>query len=96
MQILFNLSGYRGTFSELSRNDIGVAQSVLTRVCLDNGIPLMPDHFDRNQSLTHLAVYEHVKAIAEEALFCVPTPDMATLTSLGNLQFQLTMYNRNL
>lgn len=92
---MFNLAGYSGAFKELSQNDIGLAHSVLNRVCLDNGIPLTPTHYDRNKSLLHTAVYENVKAYAEEVLFCVPTPDIAVLTSLGNLQFQLTIHNRN-
>lgn len=94
MKILLNLAGYRGDLECLSKNDIGVANDIVARVCLDNGLPVRPATFDRNISMNHLRVYEGIKDYVEEKLFCIPTPDIAHLVDLGNLQFQLTLHNR--
>lgn len=94
MKILFNLANQRGALSEISKNDIGTAHAILSRVCLDQGIPVEHHHFDANISLEHAIVYESVKAYAEEKLMFIPTPDVAVLSDLGNLQFQLTLHNR--
>lgn len=93
MKILFNLANQRTAFNILSANDIGVAHAMLTKVCLDNGFPVTPGFYDRNLSFEHSAVYESVKAYAEQRLLCVPSSDVAMLTDLGNLQFQLTLHN---
>jgi len=94
MKILFNLASQRGALSEISKNDIGIGHAILSRVCMDNGIPVAGAYFDRNMSMTHAIVYETIKAQAEEKLMFVPTPDIAVLSDLGNLQFQLTLHNR--
>ncbi|AEV89485.1 hypothetical protein OBP_048 [Pseudomonas phage OBP] len=94
MRILFNLASYRTTFNVLSQNDVGVAESILTKVCLDNGFPVKPGFFDRNLSFNHTAVYEQIRECVEERLFLIPTPDIAELNHLGNLQFSLTLQNR--
>lgn len=94
MKILFNLASQRGALSEISKNDIGLGHAILSRVCMDNGIPVSAGHFDRNISIVHAMAYESVKAHVEERLMYVPTPDIAVLSDLGNLQFQLTLLNR--
>jgi hypothetical protein len=95
MKILFNLANQRNVLNILSANEIGVAQAMLTKVCLDNGFPVGPGFYDRNLSFEHSAVYENVKAYAEAHLFCIPTPDTAILSHLGNLQFILTYHNKS-
>lgn len=94
MKILFNLASQRGALSELSKNDIGLAHSILSRVCMDNGLPVGHGGFDTTVSPAHSYVYESIRGYAEEKLFCIPTPDIAVLSDLGNLQFQLTLHNR--
>ena len=94
MKIIFNLAHQRGALSEISKNDIGTAHAILSKVCSDQGLPVTPGHFDSNISLEHAYVFESVKAYAEEKLLCIPTPDIAVLSDLGNLQFQLTLHNR--
>lgn len=94
MKILFNLAGYRSQLAELNKNDIGVANDIMHRVCSDNGFPVENKAFDPNQSLIHGMVFENIKDYVEEKLFCVPTTDIAHLADLGNLQFQLTIHNR--
>lgn len=93
MKILFNLAHQRNALTLLSANDIGVAQAMLTKVCLDNGFPVAPGFFDNNLSFEHYAVYESVKSYAEQLLLGVPCSDVAELTSLGNLQFQLSIHH---
>lgn len=94
MRILFNLASYRTCFNVLSQNDIAVAEAAITKVCLDNGLPVKPCFFDRNLSFNHTAVYEQIRDYVEERLFLIPTPDVAELIHLGNLQFSLTLQNR--
>lgn len=94
MKILFNLAGYRGQLAELNKNDIGVANDIIHRVCSDQGFPVQSKVFDPNQSLQHGMVFENVKDYVEEKLFCIPTTDIAHIADLGNLQFQLTLHNR--
>lgn len=78
----------------ISKNDIGTAHAIISKVCLDNGFPVPISTFDKNISLTHLTVFDCVKDHVEEKLMFIPTPDVAVLSDLGNLQFQLTLHNR--
>ena len=94
MKILFNLASFSNSINFLSANEVGVAEAMLTKVCLDNGLPVKPGFYDRHLSFQHSAVYELVKNYAEEKLFRIPTPDYANLVSLGNLQFQLTLHTQ--
>ncbi|QYN80039.1 putative CRISPR-associated endoribonuclease [Kosakonia phage Kc263] len=93
MKILFNLAHQRNAFNILSANDIGIARAMLTKVCLDNGFPVSPGFYDRNLSFEHSAVYESVKDYAEHRLLGIPSCDVAVLTDLGNLQFQLSVHH---
>lgn len=94
MRILFNLAHHRGNLEILSRNDVGTAHAILSRICLDNGLPVQVGTFDKNISLEHMSVYEGIKSYVEDKLLFIPTPDVAILSDLGNLQFQLTLHNR--
>lgn len=58
------------------------------------GMPVKGAFYDRNLSFEHYAVYDQVKDCVEEKLFALPTPDIAELNHLGNLQFSLTLQNR--
>ena len=72
MIILFNLAHQRNALNLLSLNDKAVAQAMLTKICLDNGFPVQPGFYDENISFEHSAVYEGIRAYAEEKLFCIP------------------------
>lgn len=93
MKILFNLAHQRNALTLISENDVGTAFAILTKVCLDNGYPVVPSFYDPNLSFEHSVIYENVKSYAEAHLFSIPTPNYAHLADLGNLQFQLTLHN---
>lgn len=94
MRILFNLAGYRSDLTALNVNDVGTATDIIHRICSDNGLPVENRAFNPDQSLQTGLVYEGIRDYVEEKLFCIPTPDVAKITDLGNLQFQLTLFNR--
>jgi hypothetical protein len=94
MKILFNLAAHRSSLNLVSENDIGLAHAILTRVCLDNGFPVKNAFFDKNVSPTHLFLYETIKEQVESQLFLVPEPEIAVLSDLGHLQFQLTTHTQ--
>lgn len=95
MKILFNLAHQRNALNMLSANDIGIANAMLAKICSDSGFPVKLGYYDRNLSFEHSAVYESVKSYAENRLHLIPTSDVAVLTDLGNLQFQLTLHNQS-
>jgi len=92
MKILFNLAHQRSALMLLSMNDIAVGYSILSKICMDNGFPVAPAFFDKNLSFQHAAIYESIKSYVEQRLFQIPTPDVAVITDLGNLQFQLSLH----
>lgn len=94
MKIMFNLAGQRSALNTVSENDIGTAHAILSSICSDYGLPIDHGFFDPGASINHQVVYETIRDHADEKLLCVPTPDVAVLTDLGNLQFQLTLHNR--
>lgn len=92
MKILFNLAHQRGALNVISQNDIGLAHSILAKICQDNGFPVASGYYDPNLSFEHDYVYESIRNYAEECLLGVHVTDYAVLASLGNLQFQLTTH----
>lgn len=92
MKILFNLMHFRGNLNVVSQNDIGLAHSILSRICQDNGFPVTPSYYDPGISFDYSFIYENIKNYAEGQLLGVHVTDTAVLASLGNLQFQLTTH----
>lgn len=92
MKILFNLAHQRNALTLLSANDIGVAQAMLTKVCLDNGFPVSPGFYDINLSFEHYAVYESVKSYAERLLLGFPALTLQSLpvSVICNFNYQYT------
>jgi len=78
--------------SSISLNDIGTAHAILTRICMENGLPVTPGFFDPNHSFKHNFIYDQIKGYAESLLTGLSTPEYAFLSDLGNLQFQLTLH----
>ncbi|EBY9764083.1 hypothetical protein D5W64_13300 [Salmonella enterica subsp. enterica serovar Saintpaul] len=96
MKILFNLQGQRSALNTISQNDIGTAHAILSKICCDQGLPVEPGYFNPDESINHQVVYGTILDHVNTKLFAVPTPDIAVLTNLGNLQFQLTLHNREI
>lgn len=92
MYLLFNLASLSTGLSGLSESPESVGYSILQGACLDNGLPLPPSPFDQNLSLQHSIMYNRVKDYVDESLLTIPTPDNATLTHMGSLQFRLDLY----
>lgn len=96
MKIIFNLQGQRSALNTISQNDIGTAHAILSKICCDQGLPVEPGYFNPDESINHQVVYGTILDHVNTKLFAVPTPDIAVLTNLGNLQFQLTLHNREI
>lgn len=92
MKILFRLAHQRTALNVISENDIGLAHSIVAKICQDNGFPVESGYYDPNLSFQHSYVYESIKNYVEECLLGVHVTDSAVLSSLGNLVFQLTIH----
>lgn len=92
MKILFILTHYRTALNVISENDIGLAHSILAKVCQNYGFPVKSGYYDPNLSFEHSYVYEGIKNYAEECLLGMHVTDYAVLADLGNLVFQLTIH----
>ncbi len=92
MKILFNLASLRNSLMVVSENDVGLAHAMVARVCHDNGFPVAQATYNPDISYSHNFVFDNVRDYVESCLLGVHVTDTATLSSLGNLQFQLTTH----
>jgi hypothetical protein len=91
MKILFNLVDLRMALNVVSENDIGLAHSILAKICQEHGFPVQ-GFYDSNISFDHAYLYETIKNYVDPLLVGVYVTDCAVLASIGSLKFQLHIH----